>query len=365
MSFSGRLFSQTIAFLSCIAGFALQFVPAPEGVGPDLLPIAGVVIFAVGLWATAIVPEYLTAIIFLLLAVTLTGSDRAVVFSGFHSSAAWMIFGGLIIALAVRTTGLGARIAGIIFSRIGKSYLSVLAGIIVVTGLTSFVIPSNAARVMIMLPIFLALADRLGFAAGSNGRVGIALAVGAGSIYPSFTILPSAVPNLVMIGAAESILGMHMTYGQYFLAQFPVITIVSVIALPLLLKFLFPDIARPNGEDIAARPIGAPEIRLLIILAVALALWITDFAHGISPAWVSLAAAIICMTPRIGMLEPSVMVREINLAPGFSCPPLSAWARWWRTSGSVIWQAAGCWPRSRLRPDMISPIWRRCRRSAR
>ncbi|MEE2970296.1 MAG: SLC13 family permease [Pseudomonadota bacterium] len=317
MHSSGRLFSRIIAILSCIAGIALQFIPALEGVGPDLLPIAGVVIFAVGLWATAIVSEYFTAIIFLLLAVTLTGTDRAVVFSGFHSSAAWMIFGGLIIALAVRTTGLGARIAGIILSRIGKTYLSVLVGIVIVTGMTSFVIPSNTARVMIMLPIFLALADRLGFAAGSNGRVGIALAVGAGSIYPSFTILPSAVPNLVLVGAAENILGLELTYGQYILAQFPVITIVSVIALPLLLKFLFPDIARPNGEDIVSAPVGAPEIRLLIILAVALALWMSDFAHGVSPAWVSLAAAIICMTPRIGMLEPSVMVREINLAPWF------------------------------------------------
>lgn len=317
MLFSARRISYAIAVFSAIAGIALQFIPAPDGVGPGLLPVAGVVVFAVGLWATGVVPEYFTAIIFLLLAVTLTGSDRAVVFSGFHSTASWMIFGGLIIALAVQTTGLGARIAGIILSRIGKSYFSVLAGIVVVTGLAAFVIPSNTGRVMIMLPIFLALADRLGFGPGSNGRVGIALAVGAGSIYPSFTILPAAVPNLVMIGAAESILGMQMTYGQYILAQFPVIALVSVIVLPVLLKLLFPDIARPGGEDAAGVPIGADEARLLIILAATLALWITDFAHGVSPAWVSVAAAIVCMTPRIGMLEPSAMVRRINLAPWF------------------------------------------------
>ncbi|NQU71562.1 MAG: anion permease [Rhodospirillales bacterium] len=314
---SGRQFSHLIAILSAIAGIALQFIPAPDGVNSGLLPVAGVVIFAIGLWATAIIPEYFTAIIFLVLAIILTGSDRAVVFSGFHSTASWMIFGGLIIALAVQTTGLGARIAGIILSRIGKSYLSVLAGTVIVTGLTTFVIPSNTGRVMIMLPIFLALADRLGFGSGSNGRVGIALAVGAGSVYPSMTILPAAVPNLVMIGAAESIHGMHMTYGQYLLAQFPVIAIVSVIALPLLLKFLFPDTTLPSGEDTAATPLGAQEVRLLIILAVTLALWITDFAHGISPAWVAVAAAIICMTPRIGLLEPSAMVRQINLAPWF------------------------------------------------
>jgi di/tricarboxylate transporter len=312
-----RRISRAIALLSCIAGIALQFIPAPEGVGPDLLPVAGVVIFAVGLWATAIVPEYYTAIVFLVLAITLTGSERAVVFSGFHSTASWLIFGGLIIALAVQTTGLGARIAAIILPRMGNSYFAVLVGTVIVNGLTTFVIPSNTGRVIIMLPIFLALADRMGFAEGANGRVGIALAVGAGSLYPSIAILPSAVPNLVLLGAAESILGMHMTYGQYILAQFPVIALVSVIAVPVLLRFLFPDTARPSGEDVAMAPLGGAELRLLVILVATLALWITDFAHGISPAWVSLGAAVICMTPRIGMLEPSAMVRQINLAPWF------------------------------------------------
>ena len=55
MSLSGRQFSQVIAILSCIAGIALQFIPAPDGVDASLLSIAGVVVFAVGLITFALV----------------------------------------------------------------------------------------------------------------------------------------------------------------------------------------------------------------------------------------------------------------------------------------------------------------------
>ncbi len=37
--------------------------------------------------------------------------------------------------------------------------------------------------------------------------------------------------------------------------------------------------------------------RLLVILGFALLLWVTDNVHGISPAWVALGAAIVCLLP--------------------------------------------------------------------
>ncbi len=317
MWFSLSRLPRAIAALAVVAGIVLMLVPAPEGARPELFMVAGIVVLSVGLWSTAALPEYFVAIIFLALAAGVAGGERAVVFSGFHSSAVWLIFGGLIIALAVQTTGLGARIAGLIPERMSRSYLAILTGTVVVTGLLGFVIPSNTGRVMIMLPIFLALADRMGFAEGRNGRTGIALAVGAGSLYASLGIMPAAVPNLVMLGAAESIHGVRFTYGEYLLWQFPVIVVVSMIALPPVLRLLFPDTPEAAAAAPASPPMEADERRLVIILVLTLALWITDFAHGISPAWVALGAAVACMLPRIGMLAPSAMIREINLAPWF------------------------------------------------
>ncbi len=49
---------------------------------------------------------------------------------------------------------------------------------------------------------------------------------------------------------------------------------------------------------------SAAERRLSVVLALALAGWMTDFLHGISPAWVSLSAAVVVMFPGFGLFGP-------------------------------------------------------------
>lgn len=317
MSSSPRLFPRVVAATACLAGIGFQIVPAPDGITPAAMSVAGVVVAVVGLWATSALPEYFTAIIFYVLAVTMTGVPREVVFSGFHSSASWIIFGGLIIALAVQTTGLGVRIADVILARIGGSYFRVLAGIVAVGAALALVMPSNTGRIMVMLPIFLALADRLGLEEGGNGRAGIALAVCAGTMFPGFAILPAAVPNMVMAGAAESIHGVRLTYGEYIFALGPPIAVISLVALPFMLWVLFPGSAGAIAAQRESTPLGRGERRLLVVLVVSLALWATDFSHGVSPAWVALGAAVVCMLPAIGVLPASAMTRQVNYAPWF------------------------------------------------
>ena len=306
-----------LALLGAILGFALYFAPPPEGVSEGVMQVAGVVAVTVALWATAVVPEYFTAILFFFFAVTLTGLTPKVVFSGFHSAAAWMIFGGLIIGVAVQSTGLGARMARVLLDRFGRSYLGLLFGTVTVAALAAFVLPTNTGRVLVLVPIFMSLADRLGFDEGSNGRTALALAVGAGTLYPGLAILPSAVPNLVLMSAAESTYGIAPTYGRYFLLHFPVIGLVSIIALPLILCALFPDIPRHRASIAKPGSMNLDERKLVLLLFAALALWASDFAHGISPAWIALGAGLLCLVPKIGVLPPSAIVNKINLAPWF------------------------------------------------
>ena len=185
-------------------------------------------------------PEYFTALIFLLLAVTVGGIAPDLAFSGFHSTAAWLIFGGLVIGHAVETTGLGGRAAAVIIPRIGTGYLPILAGIVAAAAAMGFLVPSNSGRVAILVPIVAALADRLGFGRGSNGRAALVLAAACGTLYAGFGVLPAAVPNLIMVGAAESIYGIGIRFAEYGLVHFPVLGLVTVAGLPFILRALFP-----------------------------------------------------------------------------------------------------------------------------
>ncbi len=293
------------------------FLPAPDGVAPGFMPTVGIVLVAVSLWATAAVPEHFTALVFFMLAVTMTGANAATVFSGFHSAAGWVVFGGLVLGAAVHETGLGRALSGRLLRIFPASYAGLLAGAAMTGMALCFVIPSNTGRVAIMLPIFLAMADRVGLAPGRPGRVGVAFAATAGSIYPSFGILPAAVPNLGWLGAAESVHGIEVTYGAYLLANFPVIGAVSILGIPIVVSRLFPDRIVPADLETASAGTSPGLTRLAVILALTLALWMTDFAHGTSPAWVALGAAVLCVFPRIGVLAPDVLTGRISYAPWF------------------------------------------------
>ncbi|MEE8305603.1 MAG: SLC13 family permease, partial [Candidatus Tectomicrobia bacterium] len=188
--------AHVVAAIACVAGTIIYLIPAPHGMPPGVMRATGVIVVTIGLWATAVVPEYFTSILFFFLAVTLTGTPPEVVFSGFHSSAVWLVFGGLVIGHAVHTTGLGTRLAASLVGYFRGSYFGIIVRTVVAATLMAFVIPSNMGRVLVMLPIFLGLADRLGFVAGSRGRMAIILAVSAGTLYPSVGILPAGVTNL-------------------------------------------------------------------------------------------------------------------------------------------------------------------------
>lgn len=317
MTLSGIRPSHIVALLGALAGIAIAFSPPPAGASVATMHIAGVVTIAIAFWATAVVPEYFTSIVFFFLAMVLTEAGAPTVFSGFHSAAVWMIFGGLVLGAAVQETGFGKRLAGALLRIFPGNYLGILCGVTLVGTVLCFVIPSNTGRIVIMIPIFMALCDRLGFAPGSNGRSGIALAAGAGSLYPSLALLPAAVPNLGWLGAVESIHGIKMTYGAYMIANFPVMGTVSVLTIPFIIRTLFPDTVRKDEAEIEPAPRSAEQTRLIIVLVTALGLWFTDFAHGVSPAWVALGASVYCLTPRFGVIPTNTIIGKVSYAPWF------------------------------------------------
>ncbi len=311
--------SRAIAGAALAVAAALLVLPAPAGVGPAVMPAAALAVLTVGLWATGALAPHLTALTFFLLAMLFAVAPPAVVFSGFHSSAVWLVFGGLVIGVAVRRSGLAERAARAFASRLDASYPAVIAGIVAIGTVMAFFVPSSLGRVLILTPIVLALADRLSFAAGSRGRAGMALAASLGTVLPGFGILPANVPNMVLIGASETLYGMAPAYGAYLLQHFPVTGALKALALVPCICLLLPDRPRPSSAHAAAGETagdGAAR-RLMVILGVSLALWASDFVHHISPAWIALGAALACLLPRIGMVPPSAFNGEVNYGSMF------------------------------------------------
>ena len=303
------LIAVTMALLAAVPIGTFLAVPA------IIVKTSALVVFTVGLWATGLLHEPIVSLSFFLLAVVFEVAPQAVIFSGFQSPAWWLVFGGAITGIAVKATGLGERMTRRLFGQ-AASYRRYVAAVAVSSVALAFVMPSTTGRVLLLTPMVLALADRLGLAPRSNGRTGLVMTMAAASYMPPTAILPANIPNGVLLGAAESIYGIRIDYLHYLVLHFPVLGALKTLVLIWLVCHLFPE---PNVDVAPFGKRGAsmtsPEKALATILMVSLGLFATDSLHHVSPAWISLGAGIACLLPTLGIVSPKSLNEQMHITP--------------------------------------------------
>ncbi|MCV2511592.1 MULTISPECIES: SLC13 family permease [Leclercia] len=279
---------------------------------PLFLPsiIVGITIV---LWATSLLPEFITALLFFTAAMTAKIAPPEVIFGGFASSAFWLVFSGFVLGVAIRKTGLADRAARALSTKLTDSWMLMVASVVLLSYALAFVMPSNMGRIALLMPIVAAMAKRAGIADGSRAWFGLALAVGFGTFQLSATILPANVPNLVMSGAAEGSYGIHLNYVPYLLLHTPVLGILKGVILIGLICWLFPGAPKPPQDLAPSEPMGRDEKRLAWLLAAVLVMWVSESWHGIGPAWTGLAAAVIVMLPRVGFITGEEFSAGVNM----------------------------------------------------
>jgi anion transporter len=298
------------------AAVALYFVPPPAGVAVQAMHAGALIVLTIGLWAVGALPEHITGLIFFLLAMVLAVAPAPVVFSGFASATLWLVLGGLMMAEAVLRTGLAHRLAALLFDRHATSYRRLVVAVVLAAVALSFVMPATVSRVLLLVPIVIAASERAGFEYGSAGYEGLCLAAIMATYQCGTAVLPANAPNLVLAGAAETLYHLPIHYAEYLWLQFPVMGAAKGVLIVLLVWWLFPAKARRAGAERTAAPMTAEQRRLALILACALVLWVTDYAHGIKAGWVALAAGIACVLPRVGVI-PLTAFNELRMGPYF------------------------------------------------
>jgi anion transporter len=287
------------------AGLALGL--RVSGAPPEMADSLALVAMAIGFWALGVLPEALTGLLFMLGAVAFVGLKPLTVFSGFTTTAFWLIFSGVILSASATKTGLSQWLAArFLEARFAASGYRVRVALVVIfSAALALILPSTLARVAVLLPLVLALCDSVGYRSGSKGRTGLVLAVPIGTYIVPITFLPANLPNIVLAGSLESLYGVTLTFGPYILLHFPVIGLVNGIALVLILTRLFQEAPTPDDGQAQAPVTSLSDsgLRLLTIMGFTLALWSLDVVHGISPAWIGLGAAILCLMPFMRITE--------------------------------------------------------------
>lgn len=303
----------TFAVAVMIAAFGIFALPAD--MTPDQAVTFGILLITLSLWGTGLVPGYVAST-FLFAALILAGlSTPQDVFASFSSSAIWLVVTGFTIGAAITHSGLATRLSNIAKPRLSKSYATLIAGLMLLAMALGFVMPSSMGRASVLVPVGMALAGTLGLERGSKGRTGVAAIIAIGTNMPSFAILPSNIPNIILAGVAEQALGVHFSYAKYLVLHYPVLGLLkSAIVVALVIK-LFPASLSDRGA-MADQPSvsSGRQIALLLILLVTLGLWSTDQLHGINAAWIGLGASLVLMIPQFGFVPPPVFRSSVDFS---------------------------------------------------
>ncbi|MCU7834099.1 MAG: anion permease [gamma proteobacterium symbiont of Taylorina sp.] len=315
-SISIKTLIYTMVFLSITISIILLLFFHPSFLTADESKTSALLLLIIALWATSIIPEHITALLFFFSMIIFSLAPVDIVLSGFTSAVYWLVFAGLIIGVAINETGLGKRFADQIVIHLEGSYLKIIAGVVLIGVLFSFLMPSAMGRVILLIPIALGIAEHFGFSAGSNGRTAIILAAIFGTFIPAFSILPANVANMILAGLAENQFNLSFLYGEYLLLHFPVLGMLKAVAIILLLIWLYPDTPskKQYRELSVSRKISKDESILLVLVVLLLVLWGSDFIHHISPAWIALGGAIFLLLPGINIVNPKAFHEKINFS---------------------------------------------------
>lgn len=277
--------------------------------------VAVVCALAIVSFATRILPEVLTSLLCFLAFLALGAAPVEVIFSGFMSGGFWLLFSGLIIGAAITQTGLGKQLALRLFAQSGSSYSRAMM-LLTLSGLAlGLLVPSTIPRVIVLMPIAVSLAHAMGFENGSRGQIGLAMVAATSTLIPTYAILTANLPTIVQSGAIEALYGITPSYGGYFIAQLP----VNLVRLALLVGIFLIYARSVKTETAASLPeadvMTKRQTSLLALLGVAILFWASDSLHGISPAWIALAATAVLFWPGLDIIEKDTMKKVVDLSP--------------------------------------------------
>jgi L-tartrate/succinate antiporter len=275
-----------------VVGIALALVPTPGGLSPSAwryfalfaAVIVGVITEPIPAAAVGLAGVVIAAVSGLVYAEPARATSWAL--SGFSNSTVWLIFAAYMFALGYSKTGLGKRIALMLIRAMGRRTLGLGYAIAFTDLALAPFTPSNTARSGgTIYPVIRNIPELF----GSGPDDGTARKMGAYLMYTALAVtcvtssmfLTALAPNVLALALIEKTIHVTISWTQWFTGFAPV-GIVLFLLVPLLVYVIYPPEIRssPEAPRWAVEQLGQMgppskrEITLLVLVALALALWI-------------------------------------------------------------------------------------------
>jgi solute carrier family 13 (sodium-dependent dicarboxylate transporter), member 2/3/5 len=306
--------------LCLIVPILVWFSPIPiEAAAKHALAITSFILIA---WVTEAMEFALAGLIGCYLYWALKVVPFGTAFSGFATETPWFLLGAILFGTMASKSGLARRIAFLIMKRVGNKYSNILLGIICMSVILTFIVPSGVANLVIMASITLGFVEAFGMGQGSNiGRAMFLVVTYSAGLFDKMIIAGAS--SITARGFIERVGGVQVLWSKWFLAYLPC-SLVTIFAAWRLALWLFPPekFALAEGDSYVKdeiRKMGSwttLEKKTAIFVFTAVLLWFTDFIHEIPPSMIGLGIGLLAVVPILGVLKIDDM-KKVNYLPVF------------------------------------------------
>ncbi|WP_257351128.1 SLC13 family permease [Pseudalkalibacillus decolorationis] len=309
---------QLSGVMLAIVLFVIILTGLPPSFDEPSRKMIAIVTVGVVLWVFESLPLGLTAALIILLLLLLKPVSIDVIYSGFSSSAVFLIIGGMMLARAVNETSLAKRITYNILAKWGGTSKGLLACILVIPQVQSFFIPAAAVRTTLLLPVALDVLDTIGAPPKSHLRKQILLGVAFGGTISGTAVMTAAIGNILTVNMLNQFLNINITYFEWFLYALPLwLTLIPGAWLVLMKCFPLKKEERSFllvKEEMQKKlsnfgPLNSKEKKCLVILTLTVLLWMTEPLHGLDLSIPAILGVVLMTLPRIGCANWSNVVK--------------------------------------------------------
>lgn len=288
---------------------AAALLPLPDGLSRQgafaLAAIGAAVLF----WASGVQDPSMTGllIVAVLSVLKVLSFEQAV--AGFGAEFVWLLAATFILAQAMADSGLGRRIALGILSLARGQASNVLLALISAAVVLSFMVPTAAGRITMILPVCLGVISAAGIRTPSNFAKAMLIGTAHASIMSGIGLITAAGATVYAAGAFGTLIGVRWSYLGWMAAFFPVV-VTFAVALWRMLLVAFP----PEREDLTGgatyvqeelRRLGrlsTAERKMLAVFTGIYVLWIAGPRWEITTAQAGLLGALVLLLPGVRLL---------------------------------------------------------------
>lgn len=267
---------------------------ASSDIDSDHIVFIGIVIAALTLWITEIVPLFAPALLILSGLALMSIAPLDIVLSGFSSQTFLFMIGLYTIGSLIKESGLAYRICLLMLNCIPTRQNYISSALFAIGLLLNPILPSATARSSIVSPLLIDIKKNLKVLDYSELYSGLALSAYAGITTFSFMFLTAKSENLILYALLPTQTRDAYGYVSWFLSSLviaiPLFVIMVVIWRIRFGKCTFSSVRKDKVNDqlVLLGKLSNVEIQAIFSILIFVIGSITSAFHGISMAWISI-----------------------------------------------------------------------------